>query len=186
MMPAATISVPIAIAAISTLVGLFGVVLGLWVNGDRAERQRRRDLHSRALAAVIAYGEMPFRIRRRRHEESEHSSERIRLSEEFSAIQAEISTCGVLLNADGDARIAAAYAGLVEVARETAGAEAHQAWKEPAIQSDPEMNMAELFGRLAEFRSQLETFEDELARATLPRRLRLARAIRQRKAGKAP
>jgi hypothetical protein len=181
MIPTAAISAPITIASISALVGLFGVVLGLWVNGDRAERQRRRELHSRALAAVIAYGEMPFRIRRRRHEESERSSERIRLSEKFSAVQAEIATCRVLLNADGDARIAGAYGRLVEVARGTAGAEAHQAWKEPAIESDSEMNMAELFGRLTEFRSQLEIFEDELARATLPRRLRLARRIGQRK-----
>jgi len=179
MIVTGAISAPVAIAAISALVGLFGVVLGLWINGDRAERQRRRELHSRALAAVIAYGEMPFRIRRRRCEESARSSERIRLSEEFSAIQAEIATCRVLLNADGDARIAEAYGHLVEVARRTAGAEAHQAWKEPAIESDTEMNMAQLFGRLAKLRSQLETFEDELARATLPRRLRFARKIRQ-------
>jgi len=183
MIPTAAISAPIGIAAISALVGLFGAALGLWVNGDRAERQRRRELHSRALAAVIAYGEMPFRIRRRRHEESERSSERIRLSEKFSTVQAEISTCRVLLNADGDARLARAYGGLVEVARRTAGAEAHQAWKEPAIESDAKMNMAELFGRLSEFRAQLESFEKELARATLPRRLRAARRIRRWKAG---
>ena len=117
-------------------------------------------------------------------EESERSAERIRLSEEFSAVQAEISTCQVLLNADGDARIAEAYGQLVGVARKTVGAEARRAWKAPAITTDAEMNMAELFGHLGWFRIELEAFEEELARATLPRRLRAARSFRQR-AGRA-
>jgi len=119
-----------------------GLLIGLWINGDRAERQRRRDLHARALAAVLAYAEMPFMIRRRRCEPSEQSAERVRLADHFSGVKAEVTTCQVLLGADGRPRLAKAYEELVEVARRTAGNEAHKAWKEPAIRTDAEMNMA--------------------------------------------
>lgn len=157
------------------IIALGGVLVGLLVNGDRAERQRRRDLHSRALAAVLAYGEMPFMIRRRKCEEAERSAERVRLSDHFSQIKAEVSTCQVLLDADGDEKLASAYGTLVEVARQTAGHEAHEAWKQPPVATDPEMNMGDLFVTLEAFRERVDLFADDLARATLPRRKRMRR-----------
>lgn len=169
----AGISVDINPALVVGAIGLLGVLLGLWINGDRAERARRRELHARALTAAIAYGEMPFRIRRRRYEEEHRSSERIRLSDSFSQIQAELSTCCVLLSADGDQAISDAYGRLIDVARDTAGAEAHRAWKEPAITADAETNMADVFQRLKDFRDELEVFESALAHATLPRRKKI-------------
>jgi hypothetical protein len=159
----------------AALLALGGVLLGLWVNGDRSERQRKRDLHARALAAIIAYGEMPFMIRRRRHEEAERSAERIRISDHFSNVKAEVSTCQVLLSADGDERLAEAYEELVEEAQRTVGQEAHTAWTRPAITTDAEMNMADTFEMLTQFRMQLDAFKEDLARSTLPRRKRLRR-----------
>jgi hypothetical protein len=164
-----TISAPVAGAAI----GLVGILIGLWINGDRAERQRRRDLHARALNAVLAYAEMPFMIRRRRFEDDQRSAERVRLSTRFSAVKAEISTCQVLLAADGDRQLSRAYNALVEAARQTAGQEAHQAWTDDPITTDPQMNMPDLFDRLQPLREALARFESSLARATLPRRLRV-------------
>jgi hypothetical protein len=174
----ATISAPVAGAGIGAVVGLLGVLVGLWVNGDRAERQRRRDLHARALAAVIDYGEMPFMIRRRRCEPEQRSAERIRLSDHFSKIKAEISTCQVLLTADGHRRVAGAYDELVATARRVVGQEAHDTWAQDPIGTDAEMNMGPLFDRLADFRGQLVAFEGSLAQATLPRRLRALRRLR--------
>lgn len=174
---AVEVSAPLA----GALIALAGVLVGLWVNGDRAERERRRQLHARSLAAVLAYSEMPFMIRRRRFEESEQSAERVRLSDHFSKIKAEVSTCQVLLAADGDEDLARAFDRLVEVTRQTAGHEAHEAWKQPAIRSDPEMNMGDLFDRLGELRTQLGRFEEDLARATLPRRIRPLRWLRKRR-----
>ena len=174
MLVVATISGPVA----GAVIGLLGIVIGLWINGDRAERQRRRDLHARALNAVLSYAEMPFMIRRRRHESEERSAERVRLSTHFSEVKAEIATCQVLLAADGDQRVAGAYDVLVETARNTAGAEAHQAWIDDPIQTDAEMNMAALVDRLKPLRDGLGTFEGDLARATLPRRQRVWRWIR--------
>ncbi len=176
----AAISAPVAGAGIGAIVGLLGAFVGLWVNGDRAERQRRRDLHARALAAVIDYGEMPFMIRRRRCESEQRSAERIRLSDHFSRVKAEISTCQVLLAADGHRRVAAAYDELVAIARSVVGKEAHDAWQQEPITEDSGMNMGPLFDRLEQFRDQLAAFQEDLSRATLPRRLRAARWINQR------
>jgi hypothetical protein len=176
----ATVSPVVAGASIGAVVSFFGILIGLWVNGDRAERQRRRELHARALAAALAYGEMPFMIRRRRWEEDAQSSERVRLSDHFSAVKAELSTCQVLLAADGDKRVSRAYEELIRVARSTAGAEAHDAWQEPPIKTDAEMNMGPVFDRLVAFRHELLAFEQALSRATLPRRLRMWRHLRRR------
>jgi hypothetical protein len=166
--------------AVGAVLALIGVFIGLWVNGDRAERDRRRRLHARALKAIVDYGEMPFMIRRRQYEEEERSAERVRLSDHFSGVEAEISTCQVLLGADGDEKLAASYDQLFETARSTVGREAHLAWTEPAIISDEEMNMGPLSENLGPFRLQLDRFKDDLAHATLPRRMRLVR-----RAGKA-
>ena len=46
------------------------------------------------------------------------------------------------------------------------------AWHEPAITTDAEMNLGDIFERLTLFRAQLDAFEDDLARSTLPRRKR--------------
>lgn len=164
---------------VATLFALAGALLGLWVNGDRSERQRKRDLHGRALATIVAYGEMPFMIRRRRFEQAEQSAERVRLSDHFSRVKAEISTCQVLLAADGDEMLAGAYGDLVEEAQRTVGEEAKSAWTEPAITTDAEMNMGDIFERLTPFGRQLGAFKDDLARSTLPRRKRIRRRLRR-------
>jgi len=177
MIAAVTISAPVGGAAI----GLAGILIGLWINGSRTERQRRRDLHARSLAAVIEYGEMPFMIRRRRSESEHRSAERVRLSDHFSKVKAEVSTCEVLLTADGHRKVSVAYGELVRTARRVAGQEAHEAWKDEPVQADSEMNMGPIFERLQEFRAQLDDFEGALAGATLPRRLRLARWLRKRR-----
>ncbi len=119
-------------------------------------------------------------IRRRRSESEHRSAERVRLSDHFSRVKAEISTCEVLLAADGDRKVSAAYAELVGTARRVVGLEAHEAWEAEPSATDNEMNMGPMFQRLHEFRTQLDDFEDALARATLPRRRRLARRLRGR------
>lgn len=168
-------------AAIGAIVGFIGIVIGLWVNGDRAERQRRRELHARALAAALSYGEMPFMIRRRRIDPEHRAEERVRLSDHFSEVKAEIATCQVLLAADGRRSISKAYDELVAIARTVVGSEAHKAWKEEPISTDAEMNMGPLFERLLPFRGQVDQFERALAWATLPRRQRFARWITGRR-----
>ena len=114
------------------------------------QRRARRtsagpDLHSWALAAITAYGEMPYRVRRR-PAGAEH---RARLSDELSLIKSEVDTCQVLLAADGNERLAAAYDRLYATARQTVGKEAHDAWTAPTIEDDSEMNQGALYRRLS-------------------------------------
>lgn len=172
-MPLAAIA-PSWYILVPALIALAGVLVTLIINGRRAERQRKRDLHARALAAITAYGEMPYRIRRR-PPGAEH---RARLSDELSVAKAEVDTCQVLLAADGDERVSDAYDALYAVARRTAGKEAHQVWKAPVIDSDEQMNQGELYRRLSEFTSQRNAFADDLRLATLPAPRRLSRWVR--------
>ena len=72
-------------------------------------------------------------------------------------------------------RVADAYDALVATARRVVGGEAHDAWNEEPVATDSAMNMGQLFEQLSEFRRQLDTFEDVLARTTLPRRRRVRR-----------
>ncbi len=170
LLTATLLSMKISGPVAGSIIAFVGVIAGLWLSGDRTERQRRRDLHARSLAAILAYQEMPFMIRRRRHEPEHASSERVRLAAHFSTVKAELTTCQVLLAADGDERLSASYETLVKVAQRTAGAEAHDAWNSPPITTDTEMNMGTLFNRMEDLRAQVEVFRKELTRATLPRR----------------
>jgi hypothetical protein len=95
------------------LAGLIGVGVTLLVNGGRAERGRRRETHARTIEAVVAYLQMPYAIRRRRHENEHRSAERVRLTDAFSAIQAELASCEALMRSDKDPLVRDGYATLV-------------------------------------------------------------------------
>jgi hypothetical protein len=177
-MPVAEITVDLdslsgSISVVVALIGLSGVLWTLWVNGDRAERQRRRELRARALEAVLAYREMPFMIRRRRSEPEERSAERVRLGTRFSEVQAELATCENLLVADGPDWLAQEYLELVSIARSTAGREAHEAWKAGPITADVEMNMPDLFGRLKPLNDGVDRFREHISWAGKTRRAKV-------------
>jgi hypothetical protein len=177
-MPVAEITVDLdslsaSISVVVALIGLSGVLWTLWVNGDRAERQRRRELRARALEAVLAYREMPFMIRRRRSEPEERSAERVRLGTRFSEIQSELATCENLLVADGPDWLAQEYLELVLIARSTAGREAHEAWKVDPITEDVEMNMPDLFGRLKPLNDGVDRFREHISWAGKTRRAKV-------------
>lgn len=160
-------SIEIDLPTWSVLVPLFGVLWTLWVNGDRAERQRRRELHARALEAVLAYREMPFMIRRRRHEKEERSAERVRLSSHLSEVQTELSACEHLMAADGPDWLTKEYETLVSTVRLTAGKEAHEAWKVDPISADSDVNMRELFVRLKPLNDAVDEFRRQISWADM-------------------
>jgi hypothetical protein len=140
-------------------------VITLFISGERAERQRRRELHARALAATIAYAEMPFAIRRRRSEAEHRSSERVRLTTRFSEIQAEISVCVALLEAEGDRPVSAAYRELVQATRDVAGAAARAGWNDEPITRDSDVNMANVAHELEPLAVHREHFADAIRHA---------------------
>lgn len=171
------ISLPDLVADYGPAFGLIGVTAMLIINGRRDERQRRRDNHARAIEAVVAYYEMPYRIRRRRHEPEHRSGERTRLSDAFSEAQAELASCEALIRADPDREVRRGYDQLVQSLRKTAGGLAAAAWKRAPAQDDQDMLMPDVHTALADVRSAQQHCEQVMAaavkspwRAFVPRR----------------
>jgi hypothetical protein len=151
------------------LAGLIGVAATLYVNGKRADRISRRSSHARAIEAVVAYQEMPYAICRRRHESEHRSAERVRLTEVFTAIQAELASCEALMRGDSDTRVRNGYASLVAKLRHCAGQQAALAWNSPPIERDEDMGMADVYKALAPVREEQRAFENIVADSTRPR-----------------
>jgi hypothetical protein len=144
----------IAAPTVALLIG----ALTFWINGERAERVRRRELYARCLAVAIAYAEMPFAIRRRRFEPDERAAERVRLSTLFSEIQAELAVCQALIDAEDDHAIAAAYRDLVTATRTIAGGAARDAWNDDPVDSDNAMTVPHVAKQLAPVRDEHTQF----------------------------
>lgn len=149
------------------MLALAGVAVTLLVNGVRDERRRHREIHARALESVARYYEMPFLIRRRRHDEP--SAERARLAERFADVQAELASCEALMRADPDPAVRSAYATLVRSLRTHAGTQASSAWNAPPITSDAEMGMGDVIEALKPIETVRETCENAMAQSTTPR-----------------
>jgi hypothetical protein len=143
---------------------LAGVAVTLFVNGARDERRRRREIHARALEAVARYYEMPFLIRRRRHDEP--SGERARLTERFADVQAELASCETLVRADPNPAVRRAYAALVRTIRTHAGQQATLAWDAAPITSDAQMGMGDVIEALKPIAAVRETCENAMANST--------------------
>lgn len=164
----------------SPILGLGGVALTLAVNGARAERDRRREVHARAIGAVVAYLEMPYAIRRRRNEVEQASAERVRLSDDFRLVQMELACCEALIRADPDLAVRDAYQRLVSTLRSLAGKEAASGWNTTPIENDDQMGMQDLHNTLKPVRLEQALFEEIAARSTQHRlRRSLPRLIRR-------
>lgn len=159
-----------AVRDFGPMLALVGVAATLMVNGTRDERRRRREVHARALEAVARYYEMPFLIRRRRHDEP--SAERARLTERFADVQAEVASCEALIRADADPAVRRAYSALVEAVRAHAGKQASLAWDATPITSDKQMGMGDVIEALKPIASAQETCEKAMAVSTMPRHRR--------------
>lgn len=146
---------------------LAGVAVTLFVNGSREERRRRREIHARALEAIARYYEMPFLIRRRRHDEP--GVERVRLTERFADVQADLASCEALIRADPDPAVRNAYAALVAALRTHAGGQASLAWDAEPITCDAQMGMRDVIDALGPIGTARETCETAMAKSTSPR-----------------
>jgi hypothetical protein len=155
-------------AVLAPGIALFIGVITLLTAGERAERQRRRELYARAMGAAIAYAEMPFAIRRRQHEPDRRSSERVRLTGHFSEVQTELSICQTLIDAEHDAQVATTYRELVEATRRIAGASARAAWSKDPIDRDRDVNMPDLAEELQPLTVHRQRFADAVRHATRP------------------
>ncbi|MFB9357743.1 hypothetical protein [Actinoplanes nipponensis] len=102
------------------------------------ERARQRDLFTAAYQAYADYRELPYAIRRRRHDEA--AAERVRLSEVLREIQSRLAYYQTWTAAESET-VGAVYRTLVEQARKVVGGGMHEAWKAPPITDDSAMNI---------------------------------------------
>ncbi|MET7423621.1 hypothetical protein [Dactylosporangium sp. NPDC005555] len=120
---------------------LLSACVAVWTarrKGREEERARQRDLFAAAFEAYAAYKELPYAIRRRRHDEP--AAERIRLSETIREIQGRLSYFLAWTAAESSI-VGDTYATLVRELRKTAGGAMRQAWLDAPIQDDHAMNI---------------------------------------------
>ncbi|TQM35624.1 hypothetical protein [Pseudonocardia cypriaca] len=129
-------------ALIVPVLAFFGAVV-VWAFGQRAaRRERRATAFAAALAAVETYAEFPYRVRRRATTETA----RHELATEISKNQAEIAFHQAWLDLEAPTA-ANAYRKLVQATRRQAGQQMHDAWLQPAITTDADMNLEVAYPR---------------------------------------
>jgi hypothetical protein len=156
----------VVLPLIGSAIALVGVLITLYVNGRRAERTRRRDLYSEGWAAVQAYKEFAFAVRRRN--ENDRAGERVRISTAMGEVQKELAYYEAMIGRervsefvatvtgrDHRGVVADAYLVLVAEARRVAGGIVKRSWDEEPITADSEMHAPEIAQEL----TALEPFE---------------------------
>lgn len=126
-------------AAITAAIALVGV----WVNGMRAERNRRRGFYGNALAASMDYREFAFVVRRRQREMP--AEERVRISEALRLAQKDLDHHLALMTIERSKPVEARYRVLVAQTREVAGQYMHESWESgTGIDTDRDMNVKDI------------------------------------------
>lgn len=131
------------------------------INGRRAERRRLRALYAGGWAAVQAYKEMAFAIRRRNAED--RAAERVRVSESLREIQRDLAYHEALIGHERSADVAAEYRSLVAKTREIAGGIIKRSWDKEPIASDKEMHSPDITAEPQPLRQFEERYLDAVA-----------------------
>ncbi len=161
-------------ALLAAALTFLGVMITLIVNGQRAERERLRKLYAGGWAAVQAYKEMAFAVRRRNADD--RPAERVRVSEAMRDIQKDLAFHEALIGRERSGQVAAEYRILVTKTREIAGGIVRRSWNENPITSDSQMHSPEIAAELA----ALKPFEDGYLSAVADRLVRQCRYIASR------
>jgi len=140
------IALTIVVAALS---GAGGSLLTLVYNSAQERRDQHREHFSRALQTVSQYEEFPYVVRRRRASDPE--DERIRISTELRAVQAELSYHCTWLMTESP-QVGAAYGALVAELRRLVGGLIHDAWLSQPVGDDAGMNIADIGPEIAKLR----------------------------------
>lgn len=136
-------------AAIATLVAaaVSGTValLTFWATGVRQERSRRQQFYADAFAALVAYREFAYVVRRRRAptagNEAIAGEERIRISEALREVQKDLAFSSAWINTEGAADVGTKYDQLLTETRRLAGGYMRDAWNGPPLDDDAGMNI---------------------------------------------
>ena len=110
------------------------------LTGRRQKNERKREVFSSAYAAVVAYKEFPYLVRRRN---SNSAEERQRISEELREGQKSLAYYTAWL-ATESYTVSSAYRQLVKELRAVAGEYIREAWLKPPIDSDENMSVPDI------------------------------------------
>lgn len=102
------------------------------LTGRRQKNDRKREVFSRAYAAVVAYREFPYLVRRRN---SNSAEERQRISEELRECQKSLAYYTAWLATESRV-VSRAYSCLVGELRSLAGGYIRESWLKPPVDSD--------------------------------------------------
>lgn len=154
------LSVLLTGAVVAAVVGALVSTLLARRKSLEEERARVRSVFAEAFRTVAAYKEFPYTIRRRRHDEPE--SERVRISQAMSGVQAELSYYLAWTRAESES-VGRCYAALVTEVRRVAGSACRDAWETTPITTDRAMNIK---GANAIDLSSIRPLEDAFVEAT--------------------
>jgi type II secretory pathway pseudopilin PulG len=132
----------VAVAVIALVGAVISASITYWLNQRTARRERRSTVFAEALSAVEEYAEMPYRIRRR----LVTAEARYDLCEEVSRLQSRLAFYQTLLQIESP-DIAVAYSNLVRAAKIQAGGQMQDAWRQPVLTTDAEMNLSARYPR---------------------------------------
>jgi hypothetical protein len=138
----------VIVPLIAAVMAFIGVMFKLWWDARCARRERLRELYAGGWAAIQAYKEMAFAIRRRNIED--RANERVRLSEAMRQIQRDIAYHEALIGRERSGRVAVEYRALVSKTREVAGSIIRRSWDEEPIEADREMHAPHIARELSE------------------------------------
>jgi hypothetical protein len=133
---------PQTAALIIGIVAAIVAMLGVWINGLREERRRRREFYAAALEATFAYREFAYVVRRRRPDVP--GEERVRISEALREIQRALAKYEALMTIERCADVAVKYKHLVEKTREVAGGYMRTSWEGDGAGTDAQMNISNI------------------------------------------
>jgi hypothetical protein len=146
----ATWTAPQTAAVIVGVAAAVVALIGVWINGLRQERHRRRELYADALEATYAYREFAYVVRRRRSDVP--GEERVRISESLREIQRDLAKYEALMKIERCTNVAVNYRHLVDKTREVAGGYMRASWNGDGAAEDKQMNIADIdFAPLEEY-----------------------------------
>jgi hypothetical protein len=122
----------------AALIAAGGVMATIVATSGRARRDRLTEVYAEALSGVSQYNEGPYRIRRRTRG---HVEQRVVITSSLSDVKARIDHSQNMLDLHARERVAAAYRAYVLASTREAGQQMHEAWKQPGIRNDLEVNL---------------------------------------------
>jgi hypothetical protein len=146
----------IAPTIVLSILALVVSVATFFVAGRRSRLDRQRQIFGDAFAAVMAYREYPFIVRRRNPDEL--SKERQRISADLSELQAKLNGFKAMLRVE-DPYVGKRYVELVDATRRIAGALIKEAWN-----TDPAGEDSQVHNPSWDF-SELDKYDEAYLRA---------------------